>query len=497
MKAGDLVLWRGFDGRMRSGKVTSVIDGGLVCGVDPATGGQDCLGGFLGAQTGDVHPGPLRFIRDAVDNLVSGCRPSGERSQMTRDSRILAVSGEFAILRSTDVPLGVQRGSGTYVINAVPTEAEVANIVAQTYPFTKGPGAAGDMVRVRLADLKQVGWKTEDDPPKKRGRSKKEPDKPALRTAGRTVVTDVRPGEAYEYVDKSRNGSEKIIVSDSGYPKDLPSGWLWRPYGGPTFSGDHAVNLIPSYRNNPAPAPTVVTGTPTIPLHKHGNSGRTYTFVTGNNPIDGKLGWKPVDLAGIGKSLAFDPVAPVMAVHDLMEHFPGDEYDPHNEYQAQGAMLWLRFEGGFFAGLDVAEAVVGPAFGMLFHHITKQKLVTKEYDGKPEDADPFKHMKQNTAFTLLDLISRAKRYSESQFRYDGNGATRVLESLQRSIPWIVRGYIRAGERYKGLDKERLVRLYKSTVKQVESVTKGAELKLTMTYEKYESKVELNTPITVA
>lgn len=40
MKSGDLVLWNGHDGKMRSGKVISVIDSGLVCAVMPATGGK-------------------------------------------------------------------------------------------------------------------------------------------------------------------------------------------------------------------------------------------------------------------------------------------------------------------------------------------------------------------------------------------------------------------------------------------------------------------------
>jgi hypothetical protein len=230
------------------------------------------------------------------------------------------------------------------------------------------------------------------------------------------------------------------------------------------------------------------------PSGKHGNSGRTYSFVTGHNPVDGNLGWKPIDLAGGDKSPSFDPVAPIMAVHDLMEHFPGDEYDPHNEYQAQGAMLWLRFEGGFFSGQDLAQAVVKPAFGMLYHHITKGKLETKEWDGKPEEADPFRQMKQETAFTLLNLIGATKKFVDDKFRYDNAAKKVCLDSLQRGIPWIVRGYVRANERYKGLDKYRLVHLYRSVADRIANPVEGSTLKLTMSYERYVAQVEMVTPI---
>lgn len=242
-------------------------------------------------------------------------------------------------------------------------------------------------------------------------------------------------------------------------------------------------------------APKVETRVEAVaPTHKHGNSGRTYTFVTGKNPIDSALGWKPTDLAGDGKSLSFDPVAPVMAVHDLMEHFPGDEYDPHNEYMAQGAMLWLRFEGGFFpdsSPTGLAAAVVKPAFGMLFYHIRQQKLETKEWTAG--EMDPFKKMKEGTAFALLELITVAQRHAVASTSYQDE-RNRLTKSLARSIPWITNGYVRASERYAGLDKLKLIRLYKNTVAQIEKFTEGSTLKLTMEYEKYTSRVELTIPV---
>lgn len=413
---------------------------------------------------------------------------------MPRDKRILEVHGELAIIMSPDTPPDVRRSSGYYGENGngvarLPIAENVIKAALRSYPSLHGPGGTGDVVAVKLVDLEKQGWVTHDDPP-------------ALRESGETTANEVRAGEAFQYIDRSGFENHTIMVS-KGFPDDLPrgSGWLWQEEGH-SHSPDTRVRLVPSYRSK-TPVPkakkaTKAAAVVAVAEPKHGNSGRTYSFVTGKNPVDGKIGWKPTDLGGDGKSVAFDPVAPVMAVHDLMEHFPGDEYDPHNEYQAQGAMLWLRYEGGFFSkdGQTLADQVVRPAFGMLYHHIVKQKLETRLWDGKPEDADPFKLMKQSTAFELMDLISATRRYIDEVFRYEGTSQKISLDSLQRGVPWMVRGYARAAERYKGLDKSRLVKLYQRTVAQMSNVVEGATLKLTMSYEKYQSSVELSTPVQV-
>lgn len=232
---------------------------------------------------------------------------------------------------------------------------------------------------------------------------------------------------------------------------------------------------------------------PPKPIHKHGNSGRTYSFEAGKNPFTSDLGWKPLDLAGDGAGPAFDPVAPVMAVHDLMEHFPGDEYAPHNEYMAQGAMLWLRYEGGFFVGQNMSDAVVKPAFGMLFHHIYKGKLETKELiPVRSEEAVlPFQ-MPESTYYELNELVFKTKAYITNTFSDSQKAA--MLKSVHRGMPWILLGYSQAAERYSGLDKRRLVLLYKNTVEQISKVALGSKLKLTMNYELYTSKIELEASV---
>lgn len=225
--------------------------------------------------------------------------------------------------------------------------------------------------------------------------------------------------------------------------------------------------------------------TPSV-VYPRGNSGRTYKFLAGGNDYTGEKGWRPVELNGGGKGPAFDPVNAVMTIHDLMEHFPGDEYAPHNEYMAQGAMLWLRFDGGFFSG-NVENQVVPPAFGMLFHHITKGRLETKKFDNvaaqhNAADLPPKIHL------VLNRLVARADSYIDEKF--SSANANLLRASLHLGVPWMVSGYHAAAERYKGLDKHRLVRLYKSTAEKISTIQDGATLLLTMDYDKYESKVQL-------
>lgn len=230
------------------------------------------------------------------------------------------------------------------------------------------------------------------------------------------------------------------------------------------------------------------------PKYKFGNSGRTYSFEAGTNSFTRELGWKPLDLTGDGKGPSFDPVAPVMAVHDLMEHFPGDEYEPHNEYMAQGAMLWLRAEGGFFGANSVADTVMRPAFGMLFHHINNGKLDTKEVSILPaaeQNALIHHGMSASTFFLVNELAFKAKEFIKQNYSYNDQ-KNRLENSVVRGVPWMLVGYKRAQQRYSGLNRSKLVALYKDTVEQISRVKPGAKLKLTMNYDKYSADIEIST-----
>lgn len=227
-----------------------------------------------------------------------------------------------------------------------------------------------------------------------------------------------------------------------------------------------------------------------------GNSGVQYKFKVGKNTFLNEYGWQPVQLTGDDKGPAFDPVPPVMVVHDLMEHFPGDVYGPQNEYMAQGSMLWLRWEGDFFGNQrdpSNISNVVRPAFGMLFHHILHGKLETQEADW---DSDL--RLPETTDYALNNLITLTRQYIVERNEFTADNKKLLLTSLHRGIPWIKRGYHKAAQRYQGLDKKRLVGLFNSVVKRIAVPgTIDGDLYLTLHYDIYSAEIHYVNNVSVA
>jgi hypothetical protein len=246
------------------------------------------------------------------------------------------------------------------------------------------------------------------------------------------------------------------------------------------------------------------------------NSGKTYNFVPGFNSITREAGWRPEEIPG------FDPVPAVMMVHDILEHFPGDEYEPHNEYQAQGAMFWLRHEGGYFAGKLTSQVVIPPAFGMLFAHIIEKDLETRPcpltkfaHNAISKDESirgPFstENEMQTTIFNARHFINGGEVTGKT-FAFPANttvGDTlfndrhkaRIHESLNHGIGWMRIGFRRAALRYKGLDKTRLVTMYQRAQAEIEKYTKAAStnsvLSVKLTPEKYRADITMVSEIEV-
>lgn len=218
-------------------------------------------------------------------------------------------------------------------------------------------------------------------------------------------------------------------------------------------------------------APKLVPGRMSYPVVS--NAKVPYTFVRGTSKYSGDEGWRPKEIPG------FDPVSPVMVVHDILEHFPGDEGEVYNEYQAQGAMFWIRHEGGFFddSGDATSDVVIKPAFGQLFYHIVKNKLTTAACPTSKEAQELLKN--KDTDYEMQRTVSNAFEYIEerfeSGFQYKSNHGSkaaqkeRLTKSLTHALGWMRIGYHRCAMRYKGVSQERLARLYSQVVEKIEEV----------------------------
>jgi hypothetical protein len=96
------------------------------------------------------------------------------------------------------------------------------------------------------------------------------------------------------------------------------------------------------------------------------NSGKTFTFKRGTDPVTGKPGWQVQEIPG------FHPVPSLMVPHDLIEHEPGSASTPEEEFKAIGTALYLRGETGFFPtnGLgNFTDAMIAGAIEPLFFHV--------------------------------------------------------------------------------------------------------------------------------
>lgn len=222
------------------------------------------------------------------------------------------------------------------------------------------------------------------------------------------------------------------------------------------------------------------------------NSRKKYNFVRGPSEYNANInGWRPLEIPD------FDPVGPVMVPHDLMEHFPDDEYKVHGEYQAQGSMLYLRLEGGYFRGQNFEKTVIPPAFGMLFFHMHRKGLYTEPC---PEMEEAHERLPQDTEFALMSLSTAAIQYAgtDADFhdklrRHDRNVRQEYLKdlvsnSIYEGLGWMRIGYRRAKARFGRFNKDRLVSLFGAVARRagtmLESANANTKMSLSIDYESY-------------
>ncbi len=247
------------------------------------------------------------------------------------------------------------------------------------------------------------------------------------------------------------------------------------------------------------------------PLLLEHNNDKPYMFTLGKNDFTGLPGWKPIDIQN------FDPVVASMVVHDILEHFPKDEYEPHNEYQAQGAMFWLRFEGEYYqrtapAVSAISSVVVPNAFGLLFFNIFRNSLSTLSCPFVREAHDPLPAIK--TDHEMIRVLGEAQRYIDGTFKIPNQpekdkitaevaavieGAKiRLTNSLAQALGWMRIGYRRAAQRYLGVDKKRLVSLYIDLQGSIERLTPTASTKsrliVHIDYKSYKARASLEDVI---
>lgn len=206
------------------------------------------------------------------------------------------------------------------------------------------------------------------------------------------------------------------------------------------------------------------------------NSGVEHEFCAGINTMTKKIGWRPKHMPG------FDPVDALTTVHDCFEHFPKTEVGGiQDELLAQGAMLWLRLEGGYFGefgssnfDLDsMLKRQVPPAWGMLYATALARRMAKQDAPMLDESVKPLPTRTEGVLMRIIatadDLIGKTGIWGSFEGRLcnlDLSQIRMLREVVMNSAPWIRLGYRLAAKRYEGLDKRRLVRLFNMTIEKV-------------------------------
>ncbi len=186
---------------------------------------------------------------------------------------------------------------------------------------------------------------------------------------------------------------------------------------------------------------------------------------------NGHLGWLATDAPS-----SYEPLGGMGAVHDLLEHPPGDAGSDEEEAMAAGAMFLVRGQSGYFhqAGRQETDPAVNFA-GDLLDFITRPQGFelstpppTRASPRDDEDLDPFvDRILTNTRALLLDHGYRLRDGDETMFR-----------NLRG---WIRIGYRDAKARYRKSDEYTLghafLRLEQDADKYLSHAEEGDELEL--------------------
>lgn len=155
---------------------------------------------------------------------------------------------------------------------------------------------------------------------------------------------------------------------------------------------------------------------------------RTYTFDVAEHAEYGTIGFRPTWYK------AGDPLGGMAVAHDILEHFAGDDSRAEGEYQALGASLWIRGDGGYWSNsMYTPEEQIASDFDMIWRI---QPYVRQAPRIRDED--------------LRERCRTAVQHAVQNMRDNGWESADMPTALDREhmARWLARGYKRAQRRYK-------------------------------------------------
>ncbi len=202
-----------------------------------------------------------------------------------------------------------------------------------------------------------------------------------------------------------------------------------------------------------------------------------YVFTCAEHEDFGSLGWR------LKSQPDFDPLTGMAVAHDILEHFPGGDGSPADEFQALGASIHVR--DGYYAN-GTAGDNIGSDFPEIMRHIIYEHM---HLNSAPR-TNPCDSWVEAEITKAINVLERELEYMHLE--------PDELASVRRCYPdirgWMRVGYRKALKRYKGLYKNDIQRLFREIEQEADRRLKyaeeGAELTVSLTLTALKAKITM-------
>lgn len=172
-------------------------------------------------------------------------------------------------------------------------------------------------------------------------------------------------------------------------------------------------------------------------------------FVVEMHEEFGMLGLRPVDMPHA------DPLGGMAAVHDLLEHFPGDDGGIEDEFQALGASVWLRCVGGYYehpnhrTNRNPVDNVASDFVELARHYLYEEFTLRSPGRTRAIDDDDY---------LLQEIVMQGFKGVREEIEDSKEFATEA--NRKATLGWLRKGYRRARRRYRKSNSFEMADLFR-------------------------------------
>jgi len=181
----------------------------------------------------------------------------------------------------------------------------------------------------------------------------------------------------------------------------------------------------------------------------------------------------------------FEPLQGLTCTHDILEHFPEDTGELHEEFLAFGAMLYGRGEGGYFnrGRYTIAENMAADFFSIINYAMQHNKVLidcpgrVHAPNGYYFDCEDFEKLGRKA---ILDELG------DSLDMFDQiSTKPKIRRFVHQACRWICRGFYKAKVRYRNQSSYLITEMFREYEKKIDNILKniieGTEVEVTIDF----------------